>query len=276
MEWIEPGEPTPDGGRAPRSRAGGAAPVRRRRLRRPWPGYIGPLAAGQHPDDRARGARGSPSAACFRISGSRPIAAHSPRPTSRWSTQIIETIEPVRHRASRPAARTATCGRGTCCGPPTVGPGWSIRRRRVATGRPIWPSWRCSAACPIWTRCSRAYREAYPLADGWRDRVPLHQLHLLLVHTAAFGVAYRDAVRDRRGRLPARLSRPSEGSRRQSGWANVIHRRRNSRADGSTARQRLDSMRGRETRISRGGGGAARDSCSPTDSAGSRPICGSR
>jgi fructosamine-3-kinase len=39
-----------------------------------------------------------------------------------------------------------------------------------------------------------AYHEAYPLADGWRSRVPLHQLHLLLVHTAAFGGSYRGAV----------------------------------------------------------------------------------
>jgi fructosamine-3-kinase len=40
-----------------------------------------------------------------------------------------------------------------------------------------------------------AYQEAYPLADGWRARIPLHQLHLLLVHTAAFGAGYREAVR---------------------------------------------------------------------------------
>ena len=40
-----------------------------------------------------------------------------------------------------------------------------------------------------------AYDEVRPLADGWRERVPVHQLHLLLVHTAAFGGAYRDAVR---------------------------------------------------------------------------------
>jgi fructosamine-3-kinase len=39
-----------------------------------------------------------------------------------------------------------------------------------------------------------AYQDAYPLADGWRERVPLHQLHLLLVHTAAFGGSYRGAV----------------------------------------------------------------------------------
>jgi fructosamine-3-kinase len=41
----------------------------------------------------------------------------------------------------------------------------------------------------------RAYEEVFPLADGWRDRIPLHQLHLLLVHTAAFGGSYRSAVR---------------------------------------------------------------------------------
>jgi fructosamine-3-kinase len=32
-----------------------------------------------------------------------------------------------------------------------------------------------------------AYDEAAPLADGWQARVPLHQLHLLLVHAAMFG-----------------------------------------------------------------------------------------
>jgi fructosamine-3-kinase len=39
-----------------------------------------------------------------------------------------------------------------------------------------------------------SYQEVHPLADGWRDRIPLHQLHLLLVHTAAFGESYRAAV----------------------------------------------------------------------------------
>ena len=40
-----------------------------------------------------------------------------------------------------------------------------------------------------------AYQEVYPLADGWPARVPLHQLHLLLVHTAAFGASYQASVR---------------------------------------------------------------------------------
>jgi fructosamine-3-kinase len=35
-----------------------------------------------------------------------------------------------------------------------------------------------------------AYQEAAPLAPGWRDRVPLHQLHPLLVHVCLFGASY--------------------------------------------------------------------------------------
>ncbi|WP_040283802.1 fructosamine kinase family protein [Tessaracoccus massiliensis] len=34
------------------------------------------------------------------------------------------------------------------------------------------------------------YQEVSPLADGWRERVPLHQLHMLLVHVALFGGGY--------------------------------------------------------------------------------------
>ncbi|WP_435875344.1 fructosamine kinase family protein [Nonomuraea dietziae] len=39
-----------------------------------------------------------------------------------------------------------------------------------------------------------AYEEEAPLADGWRERVPLHQLHPLLVHVCLYGDAYRDAL----------------------------------------------------------------------------------
>ncbi|GIF56298.1 fructosamine kinase family protein [Asanoa iriomotensis] len=48
---------------------------------------------------------------------------------------------------------------------------------------------------PELARILDAYQEEWPLADGWQRRVPLHQLHLLLVHTALFGSAYRSAVR---------------------------------------------------------------------------------
>jgi fructosamine-3-kinase len=41
----------------------------------------------------------------------------------------------------------------------------------------------------------RGYQDVWPLAEGWQSRVPVHQLHLMLVHTAMFGAGYRDAVR---------------------------------------------------------------------------------
>jgi fructosamine-3-kinase len=49
---------------------------------------------------------------------------------------------------------------------------------------------------PFLDRVRAAYAEEWPLADGWRERVPAHQLHLMLVHTALFGSAYRGAVLD--------------------------------------------------------------------------------
>ena len=35
-----------------------------------------------------------------------------------------------------------------------------------------------------------AYDEAYPLADGWRDRIALHQLYPLAAHACLFGGGY--------------------------------------------------------------------------------------
>ncbi|TMQ92527.1 fructosamine kinase [Actinomadura soli] len=49
---------------------------------------------------------------------------------------------------------------------------------------------------PHLERILAAYDEAAPLADGWRARVPLHQLHPLLVHVALFGASYRASLAD--------------------------------------------------------------------------------
>jgi fructosamine-3-kinase len=38
------------------------------------------------------------------------------------------------------------------------------------------------------------YDDTVPLAAGWRSRIPLHQLHPLLVHACLFGASYREAV----------------------------------------------------------------------------------
>lgn len=43
---------------------------------------------------------------------------------------------------------------------------------------------------PHLERVLSAYHEAWPLADGWRERIPLHQLHPVLVHAVLFGGSY--------------------------------------------------------------------------------------
>ena len=49
---------------------------------------------------------------------------------------------------------------------------------------------------PYLARIIACYEEVRPLAAGWRDRVPLHQLHPLLVHVCLFGGSYRAAALD--------------------------------------------------------------------------------
>jgi fructosamine-3-kinase len=44
--------------------------------------------------------------------------------------------------------------------------------------------------CPQLERVLAAYQEVTPLAAGWRERVPLHQLFPLLVHVELFGAGY--------------------------------------------------------------------------------------
>nr|WP_231329144.1 fructosamine kinase family protein [Actinomadura graeca] len=47
---------------------------------------------------------------------------------------------------------------------------------------------------PHLDRVLAAYHETAPPADGWRERIPLHQLHPLLVHLELFGGSYRSQV----------------------------------------------------------------------------------
>jgi fructosamine-3-kinase len=49
---------------------------------------------------------------------------------------------------------------------------------------------------PFLNRIIACYQEVTPLAGGWQERVPLHQLHPLLVHVCLFGAGYRAAALD--------------------------------------------------------------------------------
>ena len=48
---------------------------------------------------------------------------------------------------------------------------------------------------PDLDRILAGYNDTVPLAAGWRSRIPLHQLHPLLVHACLFGGSYAEGVR---------------------------------------------------------------------------------
>ena len=49
-------------------------------------------------------------------------------------------------------------------------------------------------------RIIAGYDEVSPLADGWRERVGLHQLHMLIIHAFLFGGSYGAATASVAGR----------------------------------------------------------------------------
>lgn len=198
-EWVEPGAPTPDAaerfGRELAALHRSGAPA----FGAQWSGFIGPLPQDNTPSD-----------------GPWPIwfAEHRLRPYLRMS------VDSGALSAADAAAVERVIGRIESYGgaePPARlhGDLWPGNILWAADGR----AWLIDPAAhgghretdlaqlglfggaPHLDRILTAYRETWPLADGWRDRIPLHQLHLLLVHTAAFGAAYAAAVRDAASRL---------------------------------------------------------------------------
>jgi fructosamine-3-kinase len=193
MEWVDPGRPSAAAaagfGRALAGlhRAGADA------FGADWPGFIGPLPLDNTPSN-------GPWASWFAERRLLPYLRRSvdrdaltPADTAAVD-QIINTID--RYEVSEPPARThgdlwpgnvlwALDGRVWLVDPAAHG---GHRETDLATLALF-------GGAPYLDTILAAYDEVYPLADGWRARVPLHQLHLLLVHTAAFGSAYQGAVR---------------------------------------------------------------------------------
>lgn len=192
-EWVEPGEPTPAAaerfGRdlAATHRAGAAA------FGADWPGFIGPLAQDNTPT-------AGPWHAWFaerrllpylRISADRGALAPGD------VAAVERTINAIAgYGGEEPPARLhgdlwpgnvlwAADGRGWLIDPAAHGGHRETDLAALAL----------FGGAPHLGRVLAAYDEAWPLAEGWRDRVPLHQLHLLLVHTAAFGVGHASGVR---------------------------------------------------------------------------------
>ncbi|MDZ5444133.1 fructosamine kinase family protein [Micromonospora sp. 4G57] len=192
LDWVDPGEPTPEAaerfGRelAALHRAGAPA------FGAEWPGFIGALPQDNTPDP-------GPWSSWFAHRRLAPYLRRSVdnRALSQSETGLVEEV----------VERIADLGGDE---PPArihgdLWPGnllWGADDRVWLVDPAAHGGHRETdlaqlalfGGAPHLDRIRAAYEETWPLADGWRERVPLHQLHLLLVHTALFGATYRDAV----------------------------------------------------------------------------------
>jgi len=192
MEWVEPGSPSRSAARtfgrelAALHRSGADS------FGAPWPGFIGPLPLDNTPTTGSW-------AAWFAERRLRPYLKKSADRGALTATdvavvdRILENLS--EYAVDEPPSRThgdlwpgnvlwAADDRAWLVDPAAQGGHRETDLAELAL----------FGGVPHLDAVLGAYREIYPLGEGWQGRVPLHQLHLLLVHTAAFGGGYRDAV----------------------------------------------------------------------------------
>jgi fructosamine-3-kinase len=189
-DWIDKGRPTRDAARAfgcelARLHAAGAAS-----FGAPWPGVIAGLplpndAADSWPDWYAANrllpyARIASDAGTLGQADTRLIEAAAAR-----SADLAGPPEP-------PSRIHGDCWSGNVLW--SAGRGWLIDPAAHGGHRESDLAMLALFGAPFLDQILASYAETVPLADGWQTRIPLHQLHPLLVHVCLFGGSYREAA----------------------------------------------------------------------------------
>jgi fructosamine-3-kinase len=199
IELLPPGEPTPGGARdfgaaLARMHAAGAPG-----FGAPWPGYIASLPldntaldntpAGNAPPDWGSWyaeRRLAPYLTQARAGGA--LSAADARPVE----AVIERIGELAGPPERPSRIHGDLWSGNLLWP--NGHGALIDPAAHGGHRETDLAMLALFGAPYLEEILRGYAETAPLADGWRSRVPLHQLHPLLVHACLFGSEYTPQV----------------------------------------------------------------------------------
>ncbi len=193
LEWLDTGPATPGGAH----RLGAALARLHRagadRYGAPWPGYIGSLPLPDDPGDGPWGAWFARARLAPYLRTSADRGALSGADVTRIEG-LLADIEKYAGPAELPArihgdlwpgnVLWSADGSAYLIDPAAQG---GHRETDLATLALF-------GGAPYLDRILDGYQEVWPLADGWQRRVPLHQLHLLLVHTSLFGATYRTAV----------------------------------------------------------------------------------
>ena len=192
IDWIEAGQPSRDAAVRFGGELAGLHAVGADRFGAPWPGAIAGLPLDNEARDDERwtdwyaARRVLPYARLGRDAGTLTAA----------DVAVIESacarFADVAGPAEPPARLHGDCWSGNVLW--SGGRGWLIDPAAHGGHRETDLAMLALFGAPYLTEIMAAYTDAAPLADGWRGRLPLHQLHPLLVHVCLFGAAYRGAA----------------------------------------------------------------------------------
>jgi fructosamine-3-kinase len=192
ISMITPGRPTPEaafgfGADLARLHAAGAG-----RFGAPWPGFIASLPL----DNSEAGPTGWPEwYATRRLLPYLRLAvdAGALKPEdARLIEAVADRIGSLAGPAEPPSRIHGDCWAGNVLW--SGGRGWLIDPAAHGGHRETDLAMLDLFGAPGLDRIMAGYQDTAPLAAGWRSRIPLHQLHPLLVHACLFGASYRDGV----------------------------------------------------------------------------------
>ena len=158
----------------------------------PWPGFIASLPLDNTPD-----AADWPQWYAHRRLLpflTRAVDAGALRPEdARLVEEVVERIGSLAGPAEPPSRIHGDCWAGNVLW--SGGRGWLIDPAAHGGHRETDLAMLALFGAPDLDRILAGYNDTVPLAAGWRSRIPLHQLHPLLVHACLFGASYREEVR---------------------------------------------------------------------------------
>ena len=157
----------------------------------PWPGFIASLPLDNTPD-----AADWPQWYAHRRLLpflTRAVDAGALRPEdARLVEEVVERIGSLAGPAEPPSRIHGDCWAGNVLW--SGGRGWLIDPAAHGGHRETDLAMLALFGAPGLDRILAGYNDTVPLAAGWRSRIPLHQLHPLLVHACLFGASYRAEV----------------------------------------------------------------------------------
>jgi fructosamine-3-kinase len=159
----------------------------------PWPGFIASLPLDNEPAPGEAWPRWYAERRLLPFVRRAADAGALTRADVRLVESVADRIGELAGRAEPPSRIHGDCWSGNVLW--SGGRGWLIDPAAHGGHRETDLAMLALFGAPYLDRILAAYAEASPLSDGWRSRVPLHQLHPLLVHVCLFGAGYAAQTR---------------------------------------------------------------------------------